>query len=652
MKPTLRLCLILVLMLTLTSCSGGGGGDSDTTPAVPESQTVGPSGGTLTFASGAIVMTVSAGAVPSNTTITIQRSTSAPGSSTMISSLAYDFGPEGTMFSAPVYLTIHYNPSEIPAGISESDLRLCKVSGGAWAGLTVSSVDTVAHTVTGLLTGFSTYGVGSAPLTPLVPPAVPTVPAASGFDNVVNDPAVTGDAIQIAIGTAGKNRITQYGGTGTVTQSANGNAADDWVLQVCSGVSCSQSATAGAGNDTVYQFVTGGGAGFQGIIGVAGTPGDYQTYIQVGGQGVNLISVDASSTINNSVHIEQYGGPVGNTMEAYGSNGDDLVAMYGGAGNDTLIYDMSNGNDTVIINGGAGTDTLTINTGGLLNYKIKDSNGNILFSSGTGGTVITVANVETITVLDQNGKPLFIWGAPLLAPAVPSIPDASGFDNVVSNPAVTGDATQIADGTIGKDLITQYGGTGTVTQIVNANAGDDWILQQCGGMSCAQSVTAGNGNDTVYQFVTGSGASTQTAEGGTVGLQTFIQVGGQGVNAMTVDDSGNGGSAHIEMYGGPAGNTMEATGSKGNDVVAIYGGIGNDTIIYDLTSGNDVVVINGGGGTDTLTVNTQGELNYKIKDSNGTMLFTSGTGGTVITFANMETITVLDQNSNVVFTWP
>jgi len=644
MKSALHLCLTMVLALTLIACSGGGGGGSDPAPSVPESQVIGPSGGTLTFASGAVTLTFPAGAVPSNTTITIQRSTSAPSSSTMIPSLAYDFGPEGTMFSAPVYLTIHYNPSEIPAGVSESDLRLCKVSGGAWAGLVVSSVDTSAHTVTGLLTGFSSYGVGSAPLTPLAPPAVPTVPAASGFDNVINDPAVTGDATQIEYGTTGRDRIAQYGGTGIVTELATGSSGDDWILQVCNGTTCSLTINSGNGNDTLYQFVTGSGSGT--LTAVGGTAGT-QTFIQVGGQGVNTMAVSDSSNIG-SAHVEIYGGPAGNTMEAEGSQGDDLIAFYGGIGNDTITYDVTKGNDVVIINGGGGMDALTINTQGVLNYRVKDSSGAVLFSSGTGGTVITVANVETITVLDQNGKPLFVWGAPLLAPAIPTPPAASGFDNVINNPAVTGNATQTAIGTVGKDLITQYGGTGTVTQVATGDAGDDWILQVCGGTTCNQSLDSGNGNDTVYQYG-GTGTSTLYAAGG-LGNITFIQVGGQGMNNMTM--VGDIGSAHFAMYGGPAGNTMEIQGGNGDDIIAMYGGAGNDVMTYDITAGNDTVVINGGGGSDFLTIYTHGILNYTIKNGIGNVLSTSGTGGTTITVVNVEQITVRDIANNIIFTWP
>lgn len=242
--------------------------------------------------------------------------------------------------------------------------------------------------------------------------------------------------------------------------------------------------------------------------------------------------------------------------------------------------------------------------------------------------------------------------AAAITPTIPTLPDTSGFDTFPTDPAVAGDVTQIENGTIGNDRIAQYGGTGTVIEGASSNTGSDWVLQVCNGAICYQSVDSGDGDDTVYQFATGSGPAFQGATGGCgIGAQTFIQVGGLGFNTMSVDDSCHGGSAHIEQYGGPAGNTMEATGSFGNDIVAIYGGVGSDGITYDITPGSDVVMINGGDGADSLTINTQGLLNYTIREGSGAVLFSSGTGSSSITVTNVEGIMVLDENGKTIFTW-
>jgi len=609
------------------------------------SQTVGPAGGTFTFANGAVTLTFPAGALPANTVVTVTSSTAASGSPIMIGSSAYTFAPEGIFFAAPVYVTIAYDPTAIPSGVAESSLRVAKLSSGAWDGLVVSSVDTSAHTATGLLTGFSTYAVGDAPLTPFAPPAIPATPDPSGFANVYIVPAVTGDATQINTENTGPDLIAQYGGTGNVTEVASVGAGSSWLLQVCGGTTCTQNTSIGSGNTISYQFATGSGPATQ--LASGGTSGN-ATFIQAGGLGYNTFTVNDGDNLGTA-HVEIYGGPAGNAISADGTQGNDLIAIYGGAGDDAITYNMSAGNDTVIVNGGGGTNTLVVNNDGATNYTIKDSSGDVLFTSGSGGTTIWIANIEGIQVLDKSGNLVFTWGIPPLAPVSPTIPNSSGY-NVINDPSVTGDATQIANGTAANDLITQYGGTGNVTEIASGGGGNDWILQQCGGTSCNENASVGDGNSTVYQYATGSGPAIQTATGGTTSAQTFIQVGGIGFNRMSVSDGSSSGTAKIEMYGGPAGNTMTATGSQGNDVISMYGGAGNDSFTYDMTAGSDTVIVDGGGGTNTLIVNTDGYTSYTIQDGSGNVIYSSGSGGTMISVANIQGIEVIGPSGNLLFT--
>jgi hypothetical protein len=110
-----------------------------------------------------------------------------------------------------------------------------------------------------------------------------------------------------------------------------------------------------------------------------------------------------------TAHIEQYGGKGHNTMEIQGSNGDDTIEMYGGQGNNTLVYDLTVGNDVGTILGGGRFNSLTINTQGLINYKLQDQQGRVLFQKGTSGSTITVTNLQRITVLDENGKAIYTF---------------------------------------------------------------------------------------------------------------------------------------------------------------------------------------------------------------------------------------------------
>ena len=65
--------------------------------------------------------------------------------------------------------------------------------------------------------------------------------------------------------------------------------------------------------------------------------------------------------------------------------------------------------------GGGGYNTLTINKN-LQNLTLKDSQGRVLFQTGTGGSTITVTNLQRITVIGDAGKPIYTYN-PGIVPA-------------------------------------------------------------------------------------------------------------------------------------------------------------------------------------------------------------------------------------------
>jgi len=71
---------------------------------------------------------------------------------------AYTFGPDSSTFSPALTVTIKYSPSDIPAGVSETDLYIAALEGSGWNALQ-STVNTQARTVTAQLTHFSTYAL-------------------------------------------------------------------------------------------------------------------------------------------------------------------------------------------------------------------------------------------------------------------------------------------------------------------------------------------------------------------------------------------------------------------------------------------------------------------------------------------------------------
>ena len=86
---------------------------------------------------------------------------------------AYDFGPSGTRFSPPIDLVIEYDPADIPAGFSESDLVVKMYDGTAWIDLD-TTVYPDANTATAKVSHFTIFALFAAPPAVVTPTAVPT----------------------------------------------------------------------------------------------------------------------------------------------------------------------------------------------------------------------------------------------------------------------------------------------------------------------------------------------------------------------------------------------------------------------------------------------------------------------------------------------
>jgi hypothetical protein len=77
----------------------------------------------------------------------------------------YEFGPPGVTFAEPVQLSVRYDPEKLPAGVRDTELKLYKViSGTDWQEVQESGVVVASHTVSGLIDGFSIYGVLGVPV--------------------------------------------------------------------------------------------------------------------------------------------------------------------------------------------------------------------------------------------------------------------------------------------------------------------------------------------------------------------------------------------------------------------------------------------------------------------------------------------------------
>ena len=259
---------------------------------------------------------------------------------------------------------------------------------------------------------------------PPSPPPIPTPPPDAQFDYVKIDIRGEGDVDQIEFGTPGKDKIEQYGSTGNVTQYVEGDEDADWILQVGGDLNSNQTAIAGNGDDTIYQY---GGKGDTTQYAEGGLGN--KTIIQVGGEGANTMEIAGG---RGGAHIEQYGGQGTNTMKLTGSTGDDVTMMYGSPANDSMTYTVNAGADTVTINGGSGCDTLTINKN-QKNFTIQDYAGKVLLKSGSGGSTITILNIQYTKVIGDGGEILWEYEMDdITSKSITVLPQGSGKGTVVS----------------------------------------------------------------------------------------------------------------------------------------------------------------------------------------------------------------------------
>ena len=99
----------------------------------------------------------------STITVTPLTTLPAPPAGSNIIGIGYEFGPNGATFSTPVHITIKYDPADIPAGISETNLVLAfyNTATNQWDTISGGVVDAVAHTITVPVSHFTLFSVMS-----------------------------------------------------------------------------------------------------------------------------------------------------------------------------------------------------------------------------------------------------------------------------------------------------------------------------------------------------------------------------------------------------------------------------------------------------------------------------------------------------------
>ncbi|MCH8327840.1 MAG: tandem-95 repeat protein, partial [Candidatus Marinimicrobia bacterium] len=157
---------------------------------VAVSKSVDENGGTVSWDSdgtGTAVASISipGGALEGSIDIEISLYSSPPEGAELAGLLFY-FGPSGLQFDQPVTVTVPYDPDQIPAGLSESDLVVLRYDEGeaSWTALLPSTVDTDNHTVSAQTDHFSGFGAGYPEDTNHAPFAIQALPDAAIDEDV------------------------------------------------------------------------------------------------------------------------------------------------------------------------------------------------------------------------------------------------------------------------------------------------------------------------------------------------------------------------------------------------------------------------------------------------------------------------------------
>jgi hypothetical protein len=153
--------------------TGGGGGSSGLTNIISLAGIVTGSGRFLqqveaTSSDGMVRINISKDTIGTNklgqplSRLTIREMTNPPAlpADTCIVGLPYEFGPAGATFDPPVTLTIKYDPSRLPEGVSENNLRIATWDAATqqWIKLECT-VDIESNTITAYISHFSIYTI-------------------------------------------------------------------------------------------------------------------------------------------------------------------------------------------------------------------------------------------------------------------------------------------------------------------------------------------------------------------------------------------------------------------------------------------------------------------------------------------------------------
>ncbi|MGE3617722.1 MAG: Ig-like domain-containing protein [Gemmatimonadales bacterium] len=142
---------------SITVTSGTAAAAADVT--VMAGAVIGSEGGTIHADGGSVELIIPAGALPGAVPISVTPVAGPVAGNDTTIRAAYEFGPAGTRFAAPVTVRIGYPPGPLMDSIAVFH-RVKRLEAGRWVELLDWTVDPVRRVVAGSTSSFSTYGLG------------------------------------------------------------------------------------------------------------------------------------------------------------------------------------------------------------------------------------------------------------------------------------------------------------------------------------------------------------------------------------------------------------------------------------------------------------------------------------------------------------
>lgn len=419
-------CAVLSLTVIFVAACGSGGGDASgtggaggSTPTGNGTAVVGPGGGTVLLGDGP-AMVVPAGALGSVTTLTIAPSPIAAPSGAVTG--VFQFGPDGTTFSAPVKVTF-----PVPAATSAASVALYWTKPGSAAAWDVLPLTVSGGVATGHVTHFSAGFVGAA-CTPGATCA-PANPCHVGVTTCNGTPACADGGANVADGTScgGANFCTAgtCGPATSTTLAITGAVNGPWVegVTVTLAGAASRTGTTDASGQYAFRGLAAGTYTVTpSLAGYAYAPAAPQVTLSAADARVDFTASPSVASYAISGTVRYSGSQRGRTYvmaTCTSVNGCVTTHHPGKSGSPTVATSIATAGGAYVIRGLLpGTYSLS---------AAVDAQGSGFFNgndpSGTG--TVTVANG------DLAGVDVTITDPAIVLPAAPTIPLAVPMDGAV-----------------------------------------------------------------------------------------------------------------------------------------------------------------------------------------------------------------------------